>query len=237
MAAQPKANRLDLTGVFGLVAPLAATLGLFKATGSIERIQRDNPNGLFRAVALVLAAGTIVTIATFLSGEGERKNVKWVTTWVLFPLAAICTVVGFGIALKLVFKNASAESRPAITAALSDDQSKLTARVTAANLKTEDRLGLKVDLATLAPGHEIDDPHPFARGKSFPLERAYVGPDSDGKVDQKIVLSVTPGGKYTHLVIKAFTEERNRSCTEPKESLDPGTACTFIALDPKRSGK
>ena len=42
-AANPAANKLELAGVFGLVAPLAATLGLFKATGSIGRIQRDGP--------------------------------------------------------------------------------------------------------------------------------------------------------------------------------------------------
>lgn len=60
-ALKPSANRLDLAGVFGLVAPLAATLGLFKATGSIGRIQRDDPYLLWLAIALVLLAGTMLT--------------------------------------------------------------------------------------------------------------------------------------------------------------------------------
>ncbi|HEX5928254.1 MAG TPA: hypothetical protein VFY48_02575 [Solirubrobacterales bacterium] len=227
---EQKANRLDLTGVFGLVAPLAATLGVFKATGSIERIQRDEPGWLFAAVALVLAAGTLVTIASFLAGEGQGKRSKSVSL-VLYGLAILATIGGFGLALNLVFDNADDESRPSITASLNEDQSWLTAQVTAANLTTGDRLGIKVDLATLRKDKTIDKPRPFERDGSVSLERAYIGPDSDGDVDRKISLAVPPGGDYTHVTIKAFTGERNRSCTQPRaEEPDPGTACTFLAV-------
>ena len=230
------ANRLDLTGVFGLVAPLAATLGVFKATGSIERIQRDEPEGLFAAVALVLAAGTLVTVASFLSGEGESaRNKRW--SRLLYFGALGCTLVGFGIALYLVFDNADDESRPSITAALNEDQSWLTARVTASNLTTGDRLGLKVDLATLRKGATIDENRPFRVDGSTSLERTYIGPDGDGEIDRTISLAVPAGGRYTHLTIKAFTGERNRSCTEPREEgPDAGTACTFLAVAKDRGG-
>jgi len=231
---EQKANRLDLTGVFGLVAPLAATLGLFKATGSIERIQRDEPVWLFVGVALVLAAGTMVTIASFLAGEGESKRSKLVSRLLYFA-ATGCTVLGFAVALYLVFDNASEESRPSISASFNDGQSRLTGRVTASNLTTGDRLVLKVDLATLKAGNTIDDVHPFDPHGSISLERAYIGPDGNGNVDREFSLSVPPGGQFTHLTIKSFTGERTRSCAEPEErQFGPGTACVFLALDRAR---
>jgi len=233
-AVKPVANRLDLAGVFGLVAPLAATLGLFKATGSIERIQRDYPGWLFVSIALVLFAGTMLTVATFLSGEGESAGAKRLSR-ALYLVAAGCTLVGFGLALYLVVDNAGDESRPSITASLNEDQTWLTAQVSASNLTTGDRLGLKIDLATLRPDATIDDRTPFAEDGSVSLERTYIGPDSNGDIDRTISLAVPPGGNYTHLTIKAFTGERNRSCTDPQEEgPDAGTACTFLAIDPKR---
>lgn len=232
-AVKPAANRLDLAGVFGLVAPLAATLGLFKATGSIGRIQRDDPYLLWLAITLVLLAGTMLTIANFLSGEGESSTAKrWQKR--LFFGTAICTAVGFTIALGLVFNNAGEEPRPMITATLSDDYSKLTARVTASNLKTDRRLAFKVDLATVNPNLTVDAEHPFLRDGSLPLERAYMGPDSDGNVDQQVTMSVPPGGAYTNLVIKAYTSPTNQSCRGLARDADSGTACTILYLDPNR---
>lgn len=182
----------------------------------------------------MLAAGTLVTIASYLSGEGESSNNKrW--AHLMYYVATGCTVVGFGIALFLVFDNADAESRPAITASFNEDRSRLTGRVTASNLTTGDRLALKVDLATLKEGRTIDDLHPFDPDGSVSLERAYIGPDGDGKVDREISLWIPPGGDYTHLTIKAFTDERTRSCVEPeKQDFGPGTACVFLTLDHQR---
>jgi hypothetical protein len=232
-AVKPAANRLDLAGVFGLVAPLAATLGLFKATGSIGRIQRDQPYLLWIAITLVLLAGTMLTIATFLSGEGESPNGKrWEKRF--FFGTALCTALGFVIALGLVFSNAGEESRPMITATLSDDYSKLTARVTASNLRTDHRLAFKVDLATVRPDMTVDAVHPFLADGTLPLERAYMGPDSDGNVDQRVTMSIPPGGSYTNLVIKAYTSPTNQSCRELAAGTDAGTACTILYLDPHR---
>ncbi len=232
-AVKPVSNRLDLAGVFGLVAPLAATMALFEATGSIGRIQRDEPYWLLVAIALVLLAGTMLAVATFLSGEGESSKGKW---WEkrLFLLAAACTALGFGIALWLVFDNADEEPRPAIAATLSDDHSELTARITASNMRTDDRLALKVDLATVRPDMTVDSVHPFMKYGTLPLERTYVGPDSDGKVDQQVTMSIPPGGGYTNLVIKAYTGPTNQSCRELAAGAEPGTACTILYIDPDR---
>jgi len=227
----PTANRLDLAGVFALVAPLAATLGLFKATDSIGRIQRDEPGLLWLAITLVLLAGTMLTIANFLSGEGEsKKGKRWGRG--LFFGASVCTAFGFALALGLVFSNAGQESRPQIAATLNDAETKLTAHVTASNLRTDHRLAVKVDLATVRFGHTVDSVHPFMRHGSLPLERAYMGPNPDGNVDQELILSIPPGGKYTNVVIKAYTGATNQSCRELAKGADPGTACTIIALDP-----
>lgn len=227
----PTANRLDLAGVFALVAPLAATLGLFKATDSIGRIQRDEPGLLWLAIALVLIAGTMLTIGNFLSGEGESPRAKRWSRWLFFA-AAICTAVGFMLALGLVFSNAGQESRPQIAASLNDTETTLNAHVTASNLRTDHRLAVKVDLATVRPGFSVDSVHPFMKDGSLPLERAYMGPDPDGEVDQKITLSIPPGGGYTNVVIKAYTGPTNQSCRELAKGADPGTACTILALDP-----
>lgn len=227
----PTANRLDLAGVFALVAPLAATLGLFKATDSIGRIQRDEPAPLWLAIALVLLAGTMLTIGNFLSGEGESARAKhWSRR--LFFAASICTAAGFMLALGLVFSNAGQESRPQIAASLSDTETTLNAHVTASNLRTDHRLAVKVDLATVRPGFSVDSIHPFMSDGSLPLERAYMGPDPEGDVDQKITLSIPPGGEYTNVVIKAYTGATNQSCRELAKGADPGTACTILALDP-----
>ena len=236
-AVKPAANRLDLAGVFALVAPLAATLGLFRATGSIGRIQRDEPYWLWLAIALVLFAGAMLTVASFLSGEGESpKGKRWERG--LFFGAALTTVVGFVIALGLVFNNAGDEPRPTIEAALNDDQSKLTAHVTASNLKTNHRLALKVDLATVHPKLTVDAVKPFLKDGTLPLERTYVGPDSDGNVDQQIEMSIPTGGTFTNLVIKAYTSPTNQSCRElAKGGGDSGTACTILYLDPNRGEK
>ncbi|HEU4393852.1 MAG TPA: hypothetical protein VFR04_09515 [Solirubrobacterales bacterium] len=227
----PTANRLDLAGVFALVAPLAATLGLFKATDSIGRIQRDEPGLLWLAITLVLLAGTMLTIANFLSGEGESAKAKrWARR--LFFGASICTALGFVLALGLVFGNAGQESRPQIAATLDDAETKLTAHVTASNMRTDHRLAVKVDLARVRFGETVDSIHPFMKNGSLPLERAYMGPDPDGDVDQEITLSIPPGGKYTNVVIKAYTGATNQSCRELAKGADPGTACTILALDP-----
>ncbi len=232
----PTANRLDLAGVFALVAPLAATLGLFKATDSIGRIQRDEPGLLWLAITLVLLAGTMLTIANFLSGEGESRKGKRRARWLFFA-ASLCTAFGFALALGLVFSNAGQESRPQIAATLNDAETKLTARVTASNLRTDHRLAVKVDLATVRPGHSVDSVHPFLKDGSLPLERAYMGPDPDGDVDQELSLSIPPGGEYTNVVIKAYTGATNQSCRELAKGADPGTSCTIIALDPDHGAR
>jgi hypothetical protein len=232
--AEPVANRLQLAGVIGLIAPLAATLGLFKATGTIGRIQRDDPVGLLLAIALVLVAGGLLTIASYLKGKkADESEYRGVTT--LFVIGALCTVLGFGLALGLVIFNASDESRPRIAASLNQAESKLTAEVAASNLKTSHRLVVKIDLATLKPGKGLDDKSPFVKGGSRGLERAYVGPNANGEAKQAISLPVPSGGPYTDILIRAFTDKGNSSCQkQPKESTDPGTACMFLALDQGR---
>jgi len=105
--------------------------------------------------------------------------------------------------------------------------------VTASNLKTDHRLAFKVDLATVKSGLTVDAVHPFAPDGTLPLERAYMGPDADGKIDQTVTMAVPPGGDYTNLVVKAYTSPTNQSCREPAGD-DAGTACTILYLDPHR---
>lgn len=92
----------------------------------------------------------------------------------------------------------------------------------------------------MRPGKTVDDRYAFANRGTLPLERAYVGPNDDGDVKQKIAIPIPRGGGYTDIAIKAFTGDRNSSCRKrPVVSTDAGTACMFLALDPppKPKGK
>lgn len=226
------ADRLQLAGVVGLIAPLAATMGLFKATGTIGRVQRDEPILLVFAVVLVLIAGALFTIGSYRRGKKAGQGDTYSTSSRLFGIAIGLASLGFALALVLVIFNASEDSRPRIAAALNQAESKLTAEVAASNLETSDRLAVKIDLATLKPGKGLDDESPFLEGGSRGLERAYVGPNADGEVKQAISLPVPAGGSYTDIIIRAFTDKGNSSCRGgPVANTDPGTACMFLALD------
>jgi hypothetical protein len=237
--AGPVADRLKLAGVVGLIAPLIGTLSLFKATGTIGRLQRDEPVPLMIAVLLVVIAGALFTIGSYRKGKKTdgANGGDYNSSARLFGSAIALTAVGFLLAVYLVVNNANAESRPQITASLNQAESKLTAIVTASNLATNDRLAIKVDLATLIPGKGLDDDDPFVEGGSRGLERAYVGPDADGEAEQKISLPIPAGGSYTDVIVRAFTGGGSIPCQErPEGTPDPGTACMFLALEQERGG-
>ena len=227
----PTKGKLELGGIVALVAPLAATIGLFKATGTIGRLQRDEPILLMIAVALVLVAGGLLTVASFMYGEdGHSESGQGLVRLLGVGFA----VFGFALAVVLVIANARNESRPTITASLDGSESKVSAKVSASNLATDKHLEVKVDLATLKPEETLDDPHPFVPGSSLQLERAYVGPDTDGEAEETISIPIPPGGTYTDIVIKAFTAAQG-GCAEPSTvSGNAGTACMFLTLDPER---
>lgn len=243
-AAQPVAGRLQLAGVVGLVAPLVATLSLFKATGTIGRVQRDEPGWPLVAIAAVLIAGALITLAAYFSGKrdtpsgGSESERRTSPVKLLFICGVFLTVLGFGIALILVVSNANVESRPQIAASLNRDESKLTAVVSASNLATKDRLVVKIDLATLKPGDGLDDKNPFTKDGSRGLERAYVGPNDDGEVKQAISVPIPSRGTYTDVIVRAFTGGGNVPCQRRTVGTpDPGTACMFLALDRSRMSR
>lgn len=226
----PTANKLDLGGVVALVAPLVATIGLFKATGSIGRLQRDDPTGLIIAVSLVLGAGILLTLASYVSGQHNEKGRKAIVV-ILYLLGVLTCVGGFAVAVSLVITNTGEQPRPQITASLNRNESLLKAKVTTSNLATEDRLEIKVDLARLKPNKSINKRFPFAPKGSLPLQRSFIGPDDEGDVNQELLLPVPPDRRYSDVVIKAFTSDNNQSCTEQHAA---GTACLFLTLDRER---
>jgi hypothetical protein len=226
----PTKDKLELGGIVALVAPLAATLGLFQATGTIGRLQRDQPFWLLVAVVLVLIAGGLLTIASYINGANSDSDGLRSSLRILGTLAAIA---GFVLAVGLIIGNADNESRPRIAASLDESESKLSADVSASNLATSDHLEVKVDLATLKSHKTLDDAHPF-RTDSKQLERAYVGPDSDGEAKEVISIPIPAGGEYTDVVIKAYTQTQE-GCLEPTTvSGNAGTACMYLTLDPGR---
>ena len=160
-----------LTGVAMLVAPLVTAIGALALTGTIGRVQRNEPALISIALGFVLAAGTTWVIAEQL--EKVAKKALRIT-------AAGIALGGFAIGLYAAVATANDEPRPQIKAKLSKQATKLTAKINASNMETEDRLAIWVDVLA----RDRDEPDDFSSAK--PVVRAYEGPDGDGNVNIKV---------------------------------------------------
>lgn len=211
-----------------LVAPLVTAMGALALTGTIGRVQRNEPLAISIALGLVLAAGTL----WLLSGQLIKR------TTVLRIASAAFALGGFVLGLAAAVWTANDEPRPQIKASLSDDAHKLTADITASNMETGDRLAIFVDALTrdpTAPGDYLTEP----------VYRGYEGPDGDGNVNIT-VSTFLPKGAFTDVGVKAFTDETSNACDDQlaedaateKSSTSQGkpqsgTGCVTLALIPK----
>jgi hypothetical protein len=67
-----------------------------------------------------------------------------------------------------------------------------------------------------------------------PLYRAYVGPDSDGNVDQTVTTPLPRSG-FTEVGIKAYTGTTSPSCDDfstvrENATIGSGTGCVIISM-------
>jgi hypothetical protein len=206
-----------------LVGPLIAALGGLALTGTIGRVQRDDPLGISIAIGLVIVAGVLWVAAETFTAPKANQN-RSTLDIVLRSVAFVFAAAGFILALAVAVATANNEPRPKITPTLSEDGGKLTTHVTASNLPTNHRLAIRIN--TLKDEEFLSTRY-----------RAYVGPDSDGNVDQSVTIPL-PEGDFTEIEIKAFTGTDSASCDDFAEVLESstfgsGTGCVIIAIPPR----
>jgi hypothetical protein len=226
-AAGGTSDGTSITSIGLLVAPLLTILAGLAATGTIGRVQRESPLGLSIAIGMVIFAGVVwVAASTFTAPKSGDDRSK--TDIVLRSVALGLAGIGFILALAVAVATANNEPRPQISPSLSEDGTKLTTHVTTSGLPTDQRLAFKVDL--LSRGQVVGQ-----------VYQAYVGPDTDGDVDQTITTPLPTSG-YTEIQIKAYTGTTSPACddfTQVREdaTFGSGTGCVILTLPQSAVGK
>lgn len=210
-----------LTAIGMLVAPLIAAMGGLALTGTIGRVQRDEPTGFCIALALVIASGVLWVAAPNAPDWKIRKKLplSTATKGIAFVLGGI----GFVAALALAVNTANNAPRPQITPTLvlSDGGGKLTTEIEASNLATDRRLAFRVDLLRRMEvvGHVYE---------------SYIGPDGDGNIDETVTVAL-PKSNYTEVGVKAYTGTTSPNCDDfslvrDNDQFLTGTGCVIITL-------
>jgi hypothetical protein len=202
-----------LLGVTALVAAIAA----LSATGTLGRVQRDSPEVLTCALLLLIAAGAVWMVVPLVKGENSPRWFEIAVRLVTVGAAA----VAFFIALNAAVGTADHEPRPQVSADLNAERTVLKAHVTTSSMKTDHRLAFRVDLLK-------------ERENVLPIYRAYVGPNSDGNIDQTIEIFL-PEVEYDQISVRAFTGTTSPACGDYEKVvvnavIGPGTGCVLITL-------
>lgn len=211
---------ISLASIGLLVTPLLAILGGLALTGTVGRVQRDEPFWFSVAIGLVLFSGAAWVAADTLTAPQGSASRSW-TDKIIRLVSLGAALGGFVLALTIAVASANNESRPQITPTLSADRTTLTTHVTASNLPTDNRLAFRIDL--LRESKTI-----------IHLYQSYVGPNSDGDVDQTITTRLPRGG-FEEIGIKAYTGTTSPSCDDFSEvqedsTFGSGTGCVIITL-------
>lgn len=193
---------LGLTAVAMLVVPLLTAVSGLALTGTIGRVQRDEPKYFAIAIGLVIAAGTVWVLASALTAprHGESRSL-----WdILLKLLALSLAAGgFVLAISAAIDAANNEPRPQITSTLSEDGTELTVNVKASNLATEKRLAIRVDLLS-------------QEGSVGEAYEAYIGPDGDGSIDHTVTVALPKSG-YSRIGVRAHTGSSEPKCVRTEE--------------------
>jgi hypothetical protein len=200
--------------VSGLIGVLAA----LTLTGTLGRVQRDEPIAILAALVLAAAAGGLWALAPVLPGTKlDRVRAR------LKPIGIVLAFLAFAVALYAAVITADYDPRPQLDASLSSDHKTLTTTITASNLNSTRRMAIAI---LLLRGSQ----------KQF-LYRAYMGPTSEGTLDQTIVTPLPDLAPYRQIEIRAYTGRSSPACDEygkkqGDSSLGSGTACVEITLPP-----
>lgn len=211
----------NLTSIGMLVAPLIAAMGGLALTGTIGRVQRDEPTGFCIALALVIASGVLWVAASNVPDWKIREKLTLSTA--VKGVAFLFGGIGFATALALAVNTANNAPRPQITPTLilGDGGSKLKTEIKASNLATDRRLAFRVDLLRRMEvvGHVYE---------------SYIGPDGDGNIDETVTVAL-PKSDFTEIGVKAYTGTTSPSCDDfslvrDDDQFLTGTGCVIITL-------
>jgi hypothetical protein len=219
-AAQPQNRPAESEGLAGIgvaVTGLVAALAALTLTGTIGRVQRDDPNAILLALVLVAIAGGIWAVAPTV----KLKRAPWVGKVV----GIVFAIAGFAVALHAAVTSADHEPRPQLSAQLSSDRKTLTTTVAASNLSSNRRIAIAVSLL------KSDE-------SRYPLYKGFVGPTSEGTFSQTLITHLPNLAPYSTIQVRAYTGPISSSCDEYQEhpknpTIGAGTACVVIWLKPK----
>lgn len=196
MADSPQPGNPLLTQLTAAVTSIVTIVGLFVLTGVVGRVQRNFPTLFAIAVGAVVVGSAFVALSPLLHGVVGNKH-AWLPAWltiigsVLVPLGVILTVV-------VAVSSAHRSERPVVTAAYDPTATAtrpFTGTVKVADLSSNARVLFVVDgLRKAADGtHWI--PHT--------VYQAWLGPDSDGKLDHAITMAIPDVNRYEAIGVKA----------------------------------
>jgi len=223
---EPSAHQTDtketsLVSIGVMIASVVAALGLLTITGTVGRVQREDPTLFSIALGLVLFAGALWLAASTFTAPARVRETRSTLDVVLRGLAILAGLVGFALSLDLAVGTANNEPRPEITPTLNVKKHELTTEITASSLPTNHRLAFRVDL--LDRGELVGH-----------VYQAYVGPNADGNVNQTIT-TLLPTQGYTEIEVKAYTGTTSPQCDDFEQILNDktfgsGTGCVIITL-------
>lgn len=216
-----------LASIAMFIAPLVAAVALLTTTGTIGRVQRDQPKCFAGAIVLVLVAGALWSLVPALEIGDAKAKCRLKISSALFAFA------GFALTFVLTISIANDQPRPRITAALSENRKLLDATITVSGLPTDQRAAIHVDALRRDPADQAEFEY------TERVYRAFVGPDSDGNVTHALNIPL-PRGDFTDVGIKGFTSGTSTLCDDyqlaqlegGEKTTGSGTACVTIALVP-----
>jgi hypothetical protein len=209
-----------LAGIGVAVTGLIAALSALTLTGTLGRVQRDDSGALILALILVAGAGGLWTLEALIQKGSRFGRLKPL----MKPVAVFAALAGFAVALNAAVGSAGHLARPQINARLSSDERTLTTTVTASDLKSTRRVAIAILLLR-------------AERKYF-VYRAFMGPTSDGELNQTIVTPLPDLTPYRQIEVRAYTGKESPVCDEyaageGQNTFGSGTACVEITMPPK----
>jgi hypothetical protein len=225
-------GKLNLAALGVAATGLITVLGGLSLTGTVGRVLRNNPEEIAWALGAVLV-GAALLAAAGLPATGKPVEV-------VFSLIGLeLTLAGLVIAGVTGVKSAGNGERPAITAQLVAEGTRVKGKMVAGNLSSDDRfVALVTGVSMSADGK---------RESSVPLERADIGPDGDGKVDFSFDTRI-PAGRYTEVRVAGWSindtteaaaddePDSGQTPTPADTACDQGEARPQFALKRKLAG-
>jgi hypothetical protein len=206
-------GKLNLAALGVAATGLVTVLGGLSLTGTVGRVLRNNPEEIAWALSAVLV-GAALLAAAGLPATGKPVEV-------VFSLIGLeLTLAGLVIAGVTGVKSAGNGERPAISAQLVAEGTRVKGRIVAGNLSSDDRFVALVSGISMPPNSKEES--------SVPLQRADIGPDGDGKVDFSFDTRI-PAGRYTEVRIAGWSindTTQGSADAEPDSSQMPTPADT-----------